>query len=63
MNTVGMRSVWLATSALVALLIAGCAAAPKPVPQTEVTGVLQASANVNPSVSKRPSPLLVRVYN
>ena len=62
MNTVGMRSVWLATSALVALLIAGCAAAPKPVPQTEVTGVLQASANVNPSVSKRPSPLLVRVY-
>ena len=61
MNIVGMRSVWPATCALAALLIAGCAGAPKPTP-TEITGVLQASANVNPSVSKRPSPLLVRVY-
>jgi type VI secretion system protein VasD len=47
--------------ALIAALgvLAGCASAPKP---TEITGTLQASANVNPSVSKRPSPLLVRVY-
>jgi type VI secretion system protein VasD len=44
---------------LVAAVLAACASAPKP---TEITGTLQASANVNPSVSKRPSPLLVRVY-
>ncbi len=27
-----------------------------------MSGVLQASADLNPSVSRRPSPLLVRVY-
>jgi type VI secretion system protein VasD len=48
-----------AASALVASLVAGCASAPA---QTELTGMLKASASVNPSVSKRPSPLLVRVY-
>ncbi|PIM51005.1 type VI secretion system lipoprotein TssJ [Roseateles chitinivorans] len=32
---------------------------PKP---TEVRGSIQASAQLNPSVNKRPSPLLVRVY-
>jgi type VI secretion system protein VasD len=48
----------LAPLASLALLVA-CASAPKP---TEITGTMQASANVNPSVSKRPSPLLVRVY-
>jgi len=42
-----------------ALLINGCASAPKPTP---LTGELRASANINPSVSQRPSPLLVRVY-
>ena len=46
-------------AAFAVAFLAGCASAPKP---TEITGVLQASANVNPSVSKRPSPLLVRVY-
>lgn len=40
-------------------LAAGCASPPKP---TEITGVVQAAANVNPSVSKRPSPILLRVY-
>ena len=44
---------------LTALLIAGCASTPKPTP---LTGELRASANINPSVSQRPSPLLVRVY-
>jgi type VI secretion system protein VasD len=29
---------------------------------TQVNGTLQASAQINPSVSRRPSPLLVRVY-
>lgn len=54
----------LAVIALVALIIAGCASAPPPPPPslTEITGILQASAQINPSVSKRPSPLLVRVY-
>jgi type VI secretion system protein VasD len=42
-----------------ALLISGCAGGPKP---TQVTGTLQASAQLNPSPSGRPSPLLVRVY-
>ena len=60
MNAFGMRSVWPATCALLVLMSAGCAT--EPPPSTEVTGTLQAAANVNPSTSKRPSPLLVRVY-
>jgi type VI secretion system protein VasD len=62
---VGLRLASKATLALplaaIALgtLLAGCASAPKP---AEITGTIKASANVNPSVSKRPSPLLVRVY-
>lgn len=54
----------LPTSARVAVLavalVAGCASGP-PKP-TVVGGTVQAAANVNPSVSKRPSPLLVRIY-
>ena len=60
MNAFGMRSAWPATCALLVLMSAGCATTPPP--STEVTGTLQAAANVNPSASKRPSPLLVRVY-
>ena len=60
MNTFGMRSVWPAMGALLASMITGCGT--KPPPPTEVTGTLQAAANVNPSASKRPSPLLVRIY-
>ena len=60
MNAFGMRSVWPAACALLVLMSAGCGT--KPPPSTEVTGTLQAAANVNPSASKRPSPLLVRVY-
>jgi type VI secretion system protein VasD len=61
---VGVRSGFKAgafavgTAAALAL-IAGCASGPKPTP---VTGSIAASPRVNPSVSKRPSPLLVRVY-
>lgn len=44
---------------LATLLLSACASAPKP---TQVSGTIQASAQVNPSASRRPSPLLVRVY-
>lgn len=40
---------------------AGCASAPKPV-VTPVSGTIEASAKLNPSVNGRPSPLLLRVY-
>ena len=43
----------------VLLTVAACAGAPKP---TQVAGTIEASAKVNPSASKRPSPVLVRVY-
>ena len=45
----------------VALLLSACAAKPPPKPAS-VTGTIQASAQINPSASKRPSPLLIRVY-
>lgn len=41
------------------LVLAGCAGAPKP---AQVAGTIEASAQLNPSASKRPSPVLVRVY-
>jgi len=44
----------------VALLLSACGSAP-PKPAS-VTGTVQASAQVNPSASKRPSPVLIRVY-
>ncbi|HEX7437821.1 MAG TPA: type VI secretion system lipoprotein TssJ [Caldimonas sp.] len=43
----------------VALLLSACAGPPKP---ASVTGTIQASAQINPSASKRPSPLLIRIY-
>ncbi|HET9646035.1 MAG TPA: type VI secretion system lipoprotein TssJ [Burkholderiaceae bacterium] len=42
-----------------ALSLISCASGPRP---TRVTGSIAASPAVNPSVSNRPSPLLVRVY-
>lgn len=42
-------------------LLAGCAGAPKPV-VTPVSGAIEASPQLNPSVSRVPSPLLLRVY-
>jgi type VI secretion system protein VasD len=45
----------------VALLLTACAAKPPP-PPASVAGSIQASAQINPSASKRPSPLLIRVY-
>lgn len=43
-------------------MLAFAACATKPLPPTEISGLVQAAPNMNPSVSKRPSPLLVRVY-
>jgi type VI secretion system protein VasD len=45
----------------VAFSMCGCGG-PKPIPPTLVVGSIQASAQINPSASKRPSPVLVRVY-
>jgi type VI secretion system protein VasD len=55
-NLLGRRP---AAALTAALLLAACAGAPKP---ASVTGTVQASAEVNPSASNRPSPLLVRIY-
>ena len=47
-------------AALCAVALAGCASAPPaPVP---MTCTVEASADLNPTINKRPSPLLVRVY-
>lgn len=45
-----------------ALLGAGCGGAPKPPPPTVVSGAIQASPQLNPSVNQRPSPLVLRIY-
>ncbi|MEO8923924.1 MAG: type VI secretion system lipoprotein TssJ [Caldimonas sp.] len=45
-----------------AFLMSGCSSPPKPPMPTLVVGSIQASAQINPSVSGRPSPLLLRVY-
>lgn len=49
-----------AIAMVTALGLVACAS--KPPPPTQITGTISASAQVNPSTSKRPSPLLVRVY-
>lgn len=64
----GKQRAWLPLALRLALPLAvlmwlgGCAAPPPPPPVTELIGMVQASANLNPSVSRRPSPLLIRVY-
>lgn len=56
MNLIVLRR---AAAAALALALAACASAPKP---AQVAGTIEASAKVNPSTSRRPSPVLVRVY-
>ena len=56
MNLFALKRV---AAAGVLLTVAACAGAPKP---AQVAGTIEASAKVNPSASKRPSPVLVRVY-
>ncbi len=50
----------LAALLVAAALLSACAS--KPPKPASVTGTIQASPQVNPSASNRPSPLLVRVY-
>ena len=50
---------WAGALGVWAMLAAGCSSAPK---VASLTGNLQASADMNPSVSQRPSPLLIRIY-
>jgi type VI secretion system protein VasD len=50
----------VAATLVIAVALLGCAGGP-PKP-AQVAGTIQASPQVNPSASKRPSPLLVRVY-
>jgi type VI secretion system protein VasD len=54
----------VAAAALLAALVA-CKSPPPPPPPpkpTQLTASIQVSAEVNPSASRRPSPLLLRVY-
>lgn len=55
-NNGSARGLWVLC---LAALLAACSSAPKPTP---ISGSIVASAQVNPSVSQRPSPVLVRVY-
>ena len=50
----------LAAMLAAAALLGACAS--KPPPPASVTGTIAASPEVNPSASRRPSPILVRVY-
>jgi type VI secretion system protein VasD len=50
----------LAALLVAAALLGACAS--KPPKPASVAGTIQASPQVNPSASNRPSPLLVRVY-
>jgi len=52
------RGAWIMVCA-VGLALAGCASAPKP---TTVTGSIEAVAQLNPSAARRPSPMLLRIY-
>jgi len=50
----------LLASLAAAAVLGACAS--KPPPPASVAGTIQASPQVNPSASRRPSPILVRVY-
>lgn len=45
-----------------AAALGGCASPKPPPPPTQIDGRIEAAADLNPSVSKRPSPLVVRIY-
>ena len=50
----------LAATLAATALLGACAS--KPPPPASVAGTIEASAQVNPSASRRPSPILVRIY-
>ncbi len=50
------------SAALVLGLLQACAKPPPPATPTSVSGNLVAAATLNPSVTQRPSPLRLRVY-
>lgn len=54
-----LRSIPVAALVAAAALSACSSGPPKP---AQINGKIVASAQLNPSVSKRPSPLLVRIY-
>ena len=58
-SRVKMSGLHFSSALCAALLVSACASAPKP---TLVSGTIQATAQINPSPTKRPSPLLVRIY-
>jgi type VI secretion system protein VasD len=58
-DSAGRLHRWVLSACVVSVL-AACASAPKP---TQVTGgSIDGSAQLNPSVNKRPSPLVLRIY-
>ena len=56
------RRAALSCVAALSCALMACGSTPKPKPPTQVNAVIEASARINPSVTQRPSPLLVRVY-
>lgn len=56
----GMAAALLSIAAAAALT--GCKSPPKPPPPVEVVWQVAAAPDINPSVSNRPSPLRLRVY-
>lgn len=65
MKTIGGLGHFIASLFAVAVLalLSACASAPKPPPPTQISGgTIDGTAQINPSVNKRPSPLVLRVY-
>ncbi len=57
----GKPGAWIMAFAL-ALVLAACSSAPKPKPPASVAGAITAAAQLNPTAAKRPSPIVLRVY-
>ena len=57
----GKPAAWIMAFAL-ALMLAACSSAPKPKPPASVAGAITAAAQLNPTAAKRPSPIVLRVY-
>jgi type VI secretion system protein VasD len=58
-----MKSVWEILLVPIVLAVLGCAGKPPPpLPPTQVVLTVAAAADLNPDLSGRPSPLVVRLY-